>query len=98
MWFSYSQLLNFLTPRFTFFAFLLFIGSSLLCVYLEASSLDFDFSLVFHYNTLKPKANTAGCSMVFDYRTSKQATQTQCSSSTESHGFESVVWCSIRSH
>ena len=76
------RILNFLTPNFTFFAFSLFIGSSLLCIYLKASSLDFDFSLVFHYNTLKPNARSADYSMVFEYRTSKQATQTQCSWST----------------
>ena len=34
---------NFSPPHFTFFAFLLFIGSSLFCVDLEASSLDVDF-------------------------------------------------------
>ena len=35
LWVLYSQLLNFLPPRFSFFAFLLFIGSSLGCVYQE---------------------------------------------------------------
>jgi hypothetical protein len=34
---------------------------------LEASSLDIDFSLVFHYNTSKPKASNVSSSLVFDY-------------------------------
>jgi hypothetical protein len=64
-WFLYSQILNFSLSRFAFFAFLFFIGSSLFCVYLEASSLDVDFSLVFRYSTSKPEASIAK-SLVFD--------------------------------
>ena len=30
--------------------------------------------------------------MVFDYSNLKQATQTQCSWSAQSHGFESAMW------
>jgi hypothetical protein len=41
------------------------IGSYMVCIYLEASSLYFGFSLVFHYNTSKPKASNTG-SLVFD--------------------------------
>ena len=75
LWVSYSQVLNFLPPRFTFFAFSLLIGSSLVCAYLEASSLEVKFSLVFHYNISKPEASNVGSSTVFDYCTSKQTTQ-----------------------
>ena len=51
LWFSYFKTLNFSPSRFTFFAFSLIIDSSLFYVYMEASSLDADFSLVFHYST-----------------------------------------------
>jgi hypothetical protein len=73
------RILNFLLPCFAFFAFLLVIGSSLLCVYLEASNLAVDFSLGFDYSTSKPDASNVSSSLVFDYYTPKQATQTQCS-------------------
>jgi hypothetical protein len=43
--------LNFSPARFAFFAFSLFY------VHLEASSLDINFSLVFHDNTSKPEAS-----------------------------------------
>jgi hypothetical protein len=42
---------------FCILAFSLFIGSSLFYGYLEASSLDVDFSLVFHDNTSKLEAS-----------------------------------------
>jgi hypothetical protein len=56
------------------------------------SSLDINFSLVFHYNISKPEAMNACSSLVFDYCTSKQATQTQCSWSAQSCGLKSLVW------
>ena len=47
------------------------------CIYLEASSLDVDFSLVFHYySTSKLKASSVSSSLVFDYHTLRHATQT----------------------
>ena len=56
LWFLYSQLL---TSSFRIlFAFSLFIGSSLLCVNLETSSLHVDFSLAFHYSALKLEASS----------------------------------------
>ena len=85
--FSTSSLLGF-----AFFAALLFIGSSLVCVCLEASNLDINFSLVFHHNCSKLEASNASSFMVFHYSTSTQATQTQCNWSVPSHGFKSVVW------
>ena len=39
-------ILNFLLPHFAFFAFSLFIGSSLFCIYLEDSNLDVGFFLL----------------------------------------------------
>ena len=86
------HILNYLHPWFAFFAFSLFIGSALFNVYLESSSLDIKFSLVFHYSTSKPEASSVGSSLVFDYYKSKQVTQTQCSCSVQTYGFESVVW------
>ena len=44
-------------------AFLLFIGSSLFCVYVQTSSLDVDFSLVLHYNTSKLEVGTSTVSV-----------------------------------
>ena len=83
---------HFVTFLFVFFAFFLFIGFSLFYVYLEASSLDVDYCLVFPYLTSNPEASNAESSLVLDYCTSKQATQTQHSWSVQSRGFESVVW------
>ena len=76
LWFLYSQLLIFLPPHYIFFVFSLFIGSSLLYVYLEASSLDVGFFFGLHYSTSKPEASTADSSLISNYCTSKQATQT----------------------
>ena len=68
----------------------------MLRVNLEASSLDIDFSSVFHHNTSHLEASNANSSMVFEYCTPKQATQTQCSWSVQSYGFESVAWLWVR--
>jgi hypothetical protein len=53
-------------------------GSSFIYVYMEASSLDVNFSLVFHYSTSQLEASNAGSSIVFDYCTLQQAPQPQC--------------------
>ena len=92
MWFLCFQLLNFSPPRFAFSVFLLFTSASLLCVYLEASGLDVNFFWSFNCNIAKPGTRIVGSSMVFDHCTFEQATQTQCSRSGQSCGFESVVW------
>ena len=87
LWFSYCQLL---TSSFRILCFVLFICSSLFYVSLEASSLDVEFSLVFHYNHVsKLESSNTGSSLVFDNCTSKE---TQCSWSAQSRRFESVVW------
>ena len=46
----------------------------------------------FNCNIAKPGTRIVGSSMVFDHCTFEQATQTQCSRSGQSCGFESVVW------
>ena len=61
LWFLYSQLL-YLPSHFAFFEFSLFIGSSFVCIYLEASSHDVKFSLAFHCCTSKMEATSAGSS------------------------------------
>ena len=74
LWFSYSQLLNFLPP--------------------SLHSLPSCCTLVPFYSvfTWKPLVSISlVSSLVFEYCTSKQATQTQCSWSAQSCGFESVV-------
>ena len=92
LWFLYFQLLSFLPPHFTFFA----CHSSLVPLYYVFTwgplALMSFFLLVFHYNTSKLKASNANSSLVFEYCTLKQATQTQFSWSAQSRGFESAVW------
>ena len=53
-------------------------GSSFIYVYMEASSLDVNFSLVFHYSTPQLEASNAGSSIVFNYCTLQQVPQPQC--------------------
>ena len=74
-------------------AFSLFIGSSFVCVYLEASSLYVDFSMAFHYDTSKLEASASYSTLVFDYCSSQQTTQTQCSWSAQSHGLRVSCSC-----
>ena len=88
----YSQLL---ASSFHMLCFLDVHWFFFVCVYMGASSLDINFSLVFHYSISKPKASNACSTLVFDYYTSKQATQTQCSWSAQSCGLESLVWLRI---
>ena len=56
------RILNFPPTRSAFFAFLLFIGSFLQYICMEASSLDVGFSFISYYNTLKLEASSPGSS------------------------------------
>ena len=62
LWF---HILNFSLPHFVFFAFSLFIGSSLICVDLKTLSLDINFPLVFHCGTSKLEASSSNSFVVF---------------------------------
>jgi hypothetical protein len=96
MWFLYSQLLNPSTSR-------LLVSHSLpsrcLSVPLyfvftwRSLALPSNFiTVVFHYNTSKPKVDSANSSSVSKHCTSKQATQTQRSWSVQWDLVDLIVW------
>jgi hypothetical protein len=64
----------------------------MLCVYLEASSLDIEFSLAFHHNTSNLQASNANSYMILILNIAHQSKQhkSKCNWSVQSYGFKSV--------
>ena len=82
------RILNFSPPRLTYFAFLLLMGSSFFCFYLETCILEVDSSFLFHYSTSKPETSIVRSLSSLWLLYIKPTTQTHYSWNAQSHEVE----------